>query len=113
MRKVDRITGALLICAAAAGSLAGQTQVDLKTESKNADFTGHPFTKPMKMGPTLPVACTTGEMFFNLASPNGQNLYGCTSTNTWSLEITGGGVTTSAQLTDFTVTLGSSTVLNI
>ena len=102
-----------LLTGTAAGNLLGQTRIDLRTESRNVDFSGAPSTKPVKLGPALPGGCSTGEMFFNSAAPPGQNLYGCTSTNTWSLETTGGGVTTAAQLTDFAVTRANPTSLSI
>jgi hypothetical protein len=112
MRRRDVIMCALLV-GATAGSLIGQTKIDLRTEGKSVDFSTAASTKPAKLGMSLPGACTTGDMFFNSASPPGQNLYGCTSTNTWSLEVTGGGVTTASQLADFGVTLANPTTLNI
>jgi hypothetical protein len=112
MRRLDALMGVLLM-GAAAGSLAGQTKVDLRTEGKSVDFSNAASTKPAQLGLTLPAACTTGAIFFNSAAAPGQNIYGCTSTNTWSLETTGGGVTTASQLTDFAVTLANSTALTI
>ena len=66
-----------------------QTAVDLRTQSKNVDFSGAPSTKPMQTGTTLPSTCATGQMFFLTSAPAGSNLYGCESTNIWTLE--GGG----------------------
>jgi hypothetical protein len=34
----------------------------------------------------LPATCTVGEQYFATDKPAGQNLYGCTATNTWNLE---------------------------
>src|SRR5690349_20079983 len=70
---------------------AGQTQVDLRTQSKSVDFTGAPSTRPVKTGTTTPSLCTPGDLFFNTSSPVGANLYACVAANTWALE-GGGGV---------------------
>ena len=35
-----------------------QTQLDLKTQVKDIDFTGAPSTSPIKAGTTLPSACS-------------------------------------------------------
>jgi hypothetical protein len=42
----------------------------------------------MKSGLTanLPSLCATGELYFATDAPPGQNTYGCTATNTWSVE---------------------------
>jgi len=65
-------------------SLAAQTSVDLRTQSKNVDFSGATSTKPAKTGTSLPSTCSTGEVFFRTSVPAGSNLYGCTATNTWT-----------------------------
>ena len=73
-----------------AATLYGQiTQVDLRYQSKNVDFSGAGATKPFKSGTSLPSVCAVGEMFFKVDAPSGANLYGCTSMNTWTLEQTG------------------------
>lgn len=41
-------------------------------------------------GTTAPASCTVGQMFFDLDSTAGQNLYCCTATNTWTV-CSGGG----------------------
>lgn len=40
---------------------------------------------------TLPVTCAIGDEYFDTDATAGQNKYGCTSTNTWTLEGDGGG----------------------
>jgi hypothetical protein len=52
------------------------------------DFRGAAHTLPMKSGLTasLPSLCTTGELYFAADAPPGQNTYGCTATNTWSIQ---------------------------
>lgn len=77
------LTGAAVVC--------GQTQVDLRTQSKTVDFTAAPETRPVKTGTALPATCTTGDLFFNTLAAAGANVYGCTAVNTWSLQSGGGG----------------------
>ena len=64
---------------------AGQTLIDLKTQSKSVDFSGAAITKPFKAGTALPVSCGIGESYFLTNAPAGKNLFLCTSLNTWSL----------------------------
>jgi hypothetical protein len=56
-----------------------QTQIDFPKQTRNL------------AGSSLPAACSAGQLFVNLSSPAGQNVYVCTTTNTWSLEAGGGG----------------------
>ncbi len=84
----------------------GQTQVDLATQSKNVDFSRAPSTKPAQVGPLVPGICSTGQIFFDSSAAAGQNLYGCTATNVWSLlggtgGGSGGSAGTASQLGDF------------
>jgi hypothetical protein len=99
--------------AIAASSLLGQTQInqtqiDLRTQTKSADFSGATFTKPFRTGSTLPSTCSTGEAFFKLNATAGQNLYGCTATNTWTVMSAG-----STAGGDVTGALSSLTVAGI
>src|SRR5277367_2926537 len=70
---------------------AGQTLVDLKTQSKSVDFSQTNFTKPFQTGSTLPSLCSVGQMFFSTSATAGQNIYGCVSTNIWALQAGGSG----------------------
>lgn len=45
---------------------------------------------------TLPATCTVGQIFFDNDATAGQNVYGCTATNTWTLQAGGGGTTYTA-----------------
>jgi hypothetical protein len=83
--------------------LGAQTRVDLRTQSQDIDFTGAPTTKPLKAGVSLPATCGVGEGFFLTVTAPGQNLYLCTSPNTWSLQFSNG----------LGVTLTNSTTLTI
>jgi hypothetical protein len=112
----------LIACLALPFSLFGQTQVDLRTQSKTVDFSNAPSTRPVRTGTAIPSICQTGELFYNLTAPAGQNLYGCTATNIWTLESGsgggggggGGGATMAAQLGDLNVSITTpNTVLTI
>jgi hypothetical protein len=72
-----------LIIACTAGAVLGQTQVDLKTQSKAVDFSSATATKPIQTGAVLPATCTVGQMFFNTSASSGQNVFGCVANNTW------------------------------
>ena len=78
---------AMLVTVAA----AAQTQVDLRSQSKSVDFSGANPTKPMAAGTVLPSTCSTGQMFFVTTASAGENVFGCTAANTWSLETGGSG----------------------
>jgi hypothetical protein len=66
------------------------TIINLATQGRNADFSNLPVTRPVTVGTTLPATCVVGQMFFNSAAAAGQNLYACTSVNTWT-QLAGGG----------------------
>jgi hypothetical protein len=74
---------ALLSAAIALASYGQTTQINLATQGKNIDFTGAPFTRPLKTGTALPATCSPGDLFFKTDAAAGQNLYGCTAVNTW------------------------------
>jgi hypothetical protein len=76
-----------ILCALSplASQAAAQTTVDLRTQSKNVDFSGAVSTKPTKTGTVLPPTCAVGEIFFQLNAAPGQNLYLCASLNTWTV----------------------------
>ena len=96
---------------------AGQTQVDLRTQGKDVDFSTAPLTRPARTGTAIPGTCETGELFYLLTAPAGQNLYGCTSTNVFTLESGGsgsGGAGMASMLGDLAVTMTTpNTVLTI
>ena len=72
----------------------GQTMVDVRTQTKNVDFSGAASTIPAKSGTTVPTSCKVGEMFFNTSNAPGQNLYLCAPANSWTLLVGGGGGST-------------------
>jgi len=73
------------MCLLRAPMIWGQTTLDLRTQSRNVDFSGAISTKPNRSGTILPATCSTGETFFKSTAAPGENLFGCTSTNTWTL----------------------------
>ena len=81
----------LLLLTLGAPFLTAQTQINLRTQSTDVNFTLAPSTAPVKVGTTLPGTCLVGELFYDSDAPAGQNLFGCTATNTWTLEGDGGG----------------------
>ncbi len=89
----DLVLGNKLILAAlAAAAMSGQTQVDLKTQSKSIDFSLAPETRPIKTNTLayLPATCAVGDLYFVTNAPPGANIYGCVSLNTWALQSGGG-----------------------
>ena len=70
---------------------AAQTQLNLSTQSKSANFSNEGPTKPMQTGTTLPAVCSIGQMFFLTTATPGSNLYACTATNVWTGIIGSGG----------------------
>jgi hypothetical protein len=95
----------------AAAVALGQTQVDLRTQSKTVDFSAANPTKPMATGAVLPVTCGAGQMFFLTAAAAGQNVYGCASANTWTLE-GGGGTGGSIAVESSGLLVGAASALN-
>lgn len=76
----------------------GQTQVDVRTQTKNVDFSGAASTIPAKSGSSLPISCKLGEMFFNTNNAPGQNLYLCAPANTWTVLVSGSGGSTAGTV---------------
>lgn len=118
----EKIYRTVLLVFSGAALLPAQTEVDLRFQSKNVDFSAAASTKPLKMGTAIPATCSTGEMFFLSSAPAGSNVYGCTAFNVWTLESGGSGgnggnggtgATTASQLGDFLVTQTSGTTLSI
>lgn len=75
----------LLVLVCLAGGLPAQTQVDLRTQTKDVDFSGAVSTTPWRVGTVLPAVCVVGQVFFNTTAAAGQNVYLCTAQNIWTL----------------------------
>lgn len=88
--KLTRVSRSLFAAAGFSVLLCGQTSIDLRTQTRNIDFSAAAFTKPVKVGTTLPAVCSVGDLFYRSDAPAGQNLYGCTATNVWTVLSSGG-----------------------
>ncbi len=86
----------------------GQTQLNLATQGRNVDFTNAPFTKPIRMGGTLPANCSPGEFFLNTGAVAGQNLFACLSSS-WTLMAAQNGVPNPGSMGLLMITGPSST----
>lgn len=78
----------------AASVATSQTKVDLGNQTRNVNFGNATSVVPFPTGASLPPTCTAGQMFFNTAAQQGQNVYECTSANAWVVLGTGGGSNT-------------------
>lgn len=88
------------------------TAIDLKAQSRDVDFTGAMSTAPFKSGAALPSSCSVGQMFYLTSAAAGTNVFGCTATNSWTLEA-GVGAQSASQLSDLAPSLTSPTTLTI
>ena len=79
----------ILLIALSGWLMMAQTQIDLRTQSKQIDFTAASSTKSVKTGTAPPATCAVGELFFKTDAAAGANLYACASPDTWSVQ--GGG----------------------
>ena len=68
------------------GAARGQTQIDLRTQGKNIDFSSAARTRPSKTGTLVPAVCTIGETFVKTDAAAGKNLYICTAVNVWTAQ---------------------------
>jgi hypothetical protein len=68
----------------AAGLVSGQTQVDLRTQTKDVDFSTSASTRPVKTGSALPSVCSVGDLFFSITARAGANLLLCAAANAWT-----------------------------
>ena len=90
-----------------------QTQVDLRTQGKDVDFSGASFTRPVKTGVSLPATCGVGELFFLTSAAAGSNVYACVTANTWALEGGGGGGSGAVTFQLDGTLVGTRTVANL
>jgi hypothetical protein len=104
----------LLATLGGSGALYSQlTQLDLRMQSRDVDFSGSSATKPFKVGTGLPSSCGQGEMYYRLDATAGMNVFGCTAPNSWTLEQGPPAASMASQLGDFAVMATSSTTLAI
>ncbi len=81
-----RVSVAVVLFAAATIAAMAQTRIDIRTQSKDVDFSAASSTKPSKTGTTLPVTCSVGETYLKTNAAAGKNLYACTQLNTWTVQ---------------------------
>jgi hypothetical protein len=87
---------------------AGQTLVDLRTQSKSVDFSAAGSTKPMQTGSSLPSTCAVGQFFFLTTAPAGSNVYACNPANTWAVE--GGSLSVNSGTTNEVLSSNGSSI---
>jgi hypothetical protein len=113
----SRFTNARLLrlaiaLAVAPGFAGAQTQVDLGRQGKDVDFSAFPSTRPTRTGTALPPTCSVGQLFYKTNSLAGNNLFGCTSTNIWT--VLGSALPAiGTQLGDFQTTVSGNTTLSV
>jgi hypothetical protein len=94
--------------------LGAATRIDVKTQTKNTDWSGAASVRPFRVGTVLPLQCQTGEMFFKTDATPGANSYGCTTPGVWTAQgqgsTAGGGAASEAPLG---VTRTSGSVLSL
>ena len=98
----------LLVMLGSAALYSQVTQLDLRMQSRDVDFSGSSATKPFKSGTGLPSSCGQGEMYYRMDAAAGMNVYGCTTSNSWTLEQGPPAASMASQLGDFAVTAASS-----
>lgn len=103
----------LLISSGGTSVLRAQTQIDLRTQAKSVDFSAATRTKPFKTGTALPATCTVGEAYFRTDATAGQNLYGCTAANTWTLQSSGSAIVNTTGSNSYTATFSSLTMVTV
>ena len=81
----------LLLGLTVAITCAGQTKIDLSHQGVKPDFSTLEHTRPIQVVGALPGTCQVGEFAYLSSAPAGQNLYGCTASNTWSQQSGSGG----------------------
>ena len=62
-----------------------QLKSDTFTPMGGFDASAATSTKPVRTGTALPGTCTVGDQFFKTDATAGQNLYGCTGSNVWTV----------------------------
>jgi len=76
----------VLLSGALIASAVAQTQIDLRTQTKNVNFQAAPYTSPLQSGSSLPSTCSPGQLFFLTSAAAGANVYGCVAVNTWAAQ---------------------------
>jgi len=78
------------------------------------DVSGKTSTKPAKSGTLAPATCSVGEVFFDTDATAGENWLLCTSSNTWTAVVGGGGGSlTTYSVASFTAPFTSQTTVTL
>lgn len=102
----------VVVCAAWLGCVFGSAQttsINLATQTRNADFSTFPFTRPVAVGTSLPATCQVGQLFFNTTVAPGSNLYGCTAPNVWTTLTSSSTPTPQVSLSAASISFGNQT----
>lgn len=91
---VRKLALGLVVCAVA----QAQTRLDLRSQTKNIDFSEAVSTRPFRVSSSLPATCATGEMLFHTGAPAGNNVYGCIAKDTWVVMSAGSGSSSGAEV---------------
>jgi hypothetical protein len=102
-------TGTGVAVFSASPTLTGTLTAANITATGAIDFSGGTHTSPFKVGTVSakPATCTTGELYFATDATAGQQIYECSSTNTWTQQLSGGG---GNSFSTITVTGGAGTL---
>lgn len=87
------------------------TGASAQTQQHGVVAIGGAPSSPAQPVTSLPGACQVGEQLFKTNAPAGNNLYGCTATNIWTL--LAGGVGGSGGLAQFDMTKTSATIFTL
>jgi hypothetical protein len=98
-----------MLLTAALQIVGAQTQVDLGRQGKDVDFAAAQSTRPAQTGTVLPPSCSVGQLFYKANALAGNNLFGCTGTDTWT--VLGSALPAiGTQLGDFQTTASGTTL---
>src|SRR5204862_4315643 len=67
--------------------------------------------RAVKFGTTLPATCWAGDIFFKTDATAGSNLYACVALNTWVVQGGGSIIVNGGDVSGFTETRTSNTVM--
>src|SRR5689334_18078207 len=94
------------LCLGLVSAAFGQTTIDMRTQTRNVDFSGAGSTRPIKTGTSLPSSCGVGELFFKSDAALGKNIYVCAPVDQWAAIAAG---TTSAEGGNYAATFTGMT----
>lgn len=81
--KETAVWAAMLLMLGVPAALQAQSTIHLPSQGRQADFSGYPLTKPVRVVTTLPGSCASGEAVA-ISSGAGAGVYFCTAAGTWT-----------------------------